>query len=141
MKKILLLILFFLNFSYFCYSQKDEKLKQAEAIQIAYLTKELGLTPEEAEKFWPVFNNYKGEIKRTKAENPGDVVATEEKILNVKRKYQGEFKKVLSDDKRVNKIFSADQKFRDLLKRELDQRNNKQLSPDKELKQRGKKFN
>lgn len=134
MKKILLLILIFLNFSYFCFSQQDERIRKAEAIQIAYLTKELGLTSDEAQKFWPVFNNYKAELRKARIENAGDVVAADEKMLNIKRKYQGEFKKVLSDDNRVKRIFSADQNFKELLKRELDQRN-KQSNNNKILKQ------
>lgn len=128
MKKVLFFILFFLNISYFCYSQQDERLKKAEAIQIAYLTKELGLTPAEAEKFWPVFNSYKTELKQARAENPKDVIATEEKIVDIRKKYKPEFKKVLTDETRVNKIFTADKDFREMLRKELQSRKN---DPDK----------
>lgn len=122
MKKILLLALIFLKFSYFCYSQ-DDRLKKAEALQIAFLTKELGLTPEEAQKFWPIYNNYKAELRKARLENPRDIVASEEKVVAIRKKYQAEFKKVLSDDSRVNKVFSAEKNFREMLRKELESRN------------------
>ncbi len=137
MKKILLYLFFSLNFSYFCISQ-DENLRKAEAIQIAYLTKELGLTPQEAEKFWPVFNSYKAEVRQARIENRGDVVSSNEKVVKIQKRYQDEFKKVFSDDKKVGKVFKADQDFRDMLRKELESRN-KNMGGGKEQKIKGKK--
>jgi tRNA U34 5-carboxymethylaminomethyl modifying GTPase MnmE/TrmE len=122
MKKILLFILFFINISYFCFAQQDERVRKAEAIQIAYLTKELGLTPEEAQKFWPVFNNYRDEIKRAKTQNNTGVVELEEQIVNIRKKYKAEFKKVLPDDKRVNKVFKAERDLVTMFQKELENR-------------------
>lgn len=138
MKKILLYTLFFLNFNYFCFAQDEERVRKAEAIQIAYLTKELGLTPEEAQKFWPVFNNYREEIKRANIEGRtnANVIERDEKILNIRKKYRGEFKKVIPDEKRVNKIFNAEKNFRDMLQKELQNRQ----KADDPLKQKGKKI-
>ncbi len=34
-----------------------------ESLKIAFLTKRLNLTPEEAQKFWPVYNKYSDELK------------------------------------------------------------------------------
>lgn len=124
MKKILLFILFFININYFCFAQQDERVRKAEAIQIAYLTKELGLTPDEAQKFWPVFNNYRNEIKRAKTQDNIGVVELEEKIVNIRKKYKAEFKKVLPSDKRVNKVFEAEGNFTNMLKNELKNRKN-----------------
>src|SRR6476660_7690060 len=39
--------------------QIDPKAKEKiNAARIAYITERLGLTPEEAEKFWPVYREY-----------------------------------------------------------------------------------
>jgi hypothetical protein len=122
MKKLLLLTLIFTNINYFCFGQQDERVKKAEAIQIAYLTQELGLTPEEAQKFWPIYNSYKDEIRGANVNRPGDVLAAEEKVLNIRKKYKTEFKKAISDEQRVNKIFSAEKNFRDMLQKELQNR-------------------
>ncbi len=86
MKKIILFTLLFLNVFYFCFAQKGQKFNRAEAIQVAYLTKELSLTTEEAQKFWPVFNTYKDEIKRARKENKEDEIDFEEKIVNIRKK-------------------------------------------------------
>ena len=46
----------------FHYINKNEKLKekrdQIKAMKVAFLTSELNLTSDEAEKFWPVYNAY-----------------------------------------------------------------------------------
>src|ERR687890_150383 len=122
MKKILLLTLFFLNFSYFCYSQ-DKREDKIKAIQIAYLTEQLQLTPDEAQKFWPVFNRYKDEVKQARVESHGNVVASNKKVVSIQEKYQVEFRKVFPDQKKVDKVLEVDQNFRDRLRKELDDRN------------------
>ena len=35
----------------------------SEALKIAYITNRLNLSPEEAQKFWPIYNNYSVELK------------------------------------------------------------------------------
>jgi hypothetical protein len=46
----------------------------------------------------------------------------EENVVNIRKKYKPEFKRVLSDEGRVNKIFTADKNFRDILRKELQSR-------------------
>ncbi len=121
MKKFLLSTLFLLNISYFCYSQVNRRDK-IEALQIAYLTDKLSLTPEEAQKFWPVYNNYRDELINTRKETRDDEVLFEERILNVRKKYKTDFKKVLGTDERVNQVYLAEKSFRDLLRKELMRR-------------------
>lgn len=40
------------------YSQSPEARKKIEAAKIALITDRLNLTPEEAEKFWPIYREY-----------------------------------------------------------------------------------
>jgi small-conductance mechanosensitive channel len=118
--KFILLFLFFINISYFCFAQPNkEMMDKAEAIQIAYLTKELGLSADEAQKFWPVYNDYKDQIKRARKENTTDEIEYEERVVNIRKKYKPDFRRVLGNDERVNKIFVADKNFRELLRKEL----------------------
>ncbi len=131
MKKILLLTLFLLNISYFCYAQADKRKNNIEAIQIAYLTRELSLSSEEAQKFWPVYNEYRDELVSVRKEIRNDEVLFEEKVLNIRKKYKTDFKKVLGTDQRVNQVFVAEKSFRDLLRKELmNRRGNKERVPD-----------
>ena len=39
-----------------------EKRKEIEGMKVAYLTNQMDLTPEEAQVFWPVYNQYRDEM-------------------------------------------------------------------------------
>lgn len=101
-------------------SQQDGgKLK---AYQIAFLTKKLNLTPDEAQRFWPVFNQYEQEIRTTRIQNKqSSEVELEEKVLNVRKKYFDEFARVLNRD-RADRVFKADKEFKDVVRKELMER-------------------
>ena len=122
MKKILLLTLFLLNINYFCYSQVNNRKNNIEAIQIAYLTRELSLSPDEAQKFWPIYNEYRDELLAVRKEVRDDEIMYEEKVVNIRKKYKTDFKKVLETDLRVNQVFVAEKSFRELLRKELMKR-------------------
>lgn len=122
MKKILLLTLFLLNINYFCYSQVQNRKNNIEAIQIAYLTRELSLSPDEAQKFWPIYNEYRDELLAVRKEVRDDEIMYEEKVVNIRKKYKTDFKKVLETDVRVNQVFLAEKSFRELLRKELMKR-------------------
>lgn len=93
-----------------------------QALKIAFVTKELALTPDEAQKFWPVYYNYLGEVKKARQERKVDVLIFEETVLNIRKKYKNDFKKVLNTDDRVNKVLSIDRDFNNVLKKELQKR-------------------
>jgi Spy/CpxP family protein refolding chaperone len=46
----------------------NQKREQIKALKIAYITDELKLTPEEATKFWPLFNAYEEKQKNFRKE-------------------------------------------------------------------------
>lgn len=57
MKQIFTIL--FLLFSTLIFSQdKDERIERVKALRVAYISDRLELTPEEAQKFWPVFNQF-----------------------------------------------------------------------------------
>jgi hypothetical protein len=99
----------------------EKQQENVKALEIAFLTKELELTPDEAQKFWPVYNQYSTEINGV-VKNIPDVIERDEKILNIRKKYQGQFVKVLGDQQRLNRMFNAKDKFRKLLIRTLQKR-------------------
>lgn len=45
-----------------------EKRKELEGMKVAYLTNQMDLTPEEAQVFWPVYNQYRDEMDAHRAE-------------------------------------------------------------------------
>lgn len=124
MKKILIFISLFILHSYFCIGQTNEERDHGKLddIKKAYMAKELNLTPKEAEKFWPLYNEYYDEIRKARKSHTNDELGYEESIVNIKRKYQNNFNKVLRSNNRVNKIFVSERNLRDMLKKELQSR-------------------
>jgi hypothetical protein len=100
-----------------------------EALKIAYLTNKLTLSPDEAQRFWPVYNKYMEDIRKTRLdarENKQSEIATEEKILGIRKKYNTEFGKVLSDEK-VNSFFKAEKEFGTYLQKEIIERRQQRI--------------
>ena len=70
MKTTKLLSILALFFSLISVSQPrfNQKKEQIKALKIAYITDELKLTPDEASKFWPLFNAYEEKQKNFRKE-------------------------------------------------------------------------
>lgn len=124
-KKLTLILVLLINNYYFCFSQPPQNGKRADSLQVEYITKELVLTPEESDKLWPVYNNYKNEIKSIRTANQNDQIELEEKVLNIRKKYKDDFKTILGTDERVNKLFVAEKSFKEMLRKELIKRHMK----------------
>lgn len=59
LKNILPILLLLVSFSFYAQGGRmKEKKEQVKALKIAFLTNELSLSTDEAEKFWPVYNAY-----------------------------------------------------------------------------------
>ncbi|MCG2611953.1 sensor of ECF-type sigma factor [Flavobacterium sp. SM15] len=57
MKKLFVFILLFT--SIFSFSQdKEKRIDRVKALRVAFISDRLDLTTDEAQKFWPVFNQY-----------------------------------------------------------------------------------
>ena len=93
-----------------------------EVLKVAYFTRHLSLTTDEAEKFWPLYNSYTADVKKARQDNKEDILAFEEAVLNIRKKYKVELKKVLVTDDRVNKALLAERDFMNVVRKELQQR-------------------
>jgi Spy/CpxP family protein refolding chaperone len=114
---------------------KEERREKIKAQKIAFISTELSLTTEEAEKFWPVYNAYEAELETLheerrkyrrelrKTENLDDdrayelfelLFKTEKKESEVRQTYLKKFADVLGKGKAA-KVFIAEEKFRRLL--------------------------
>jgi hypothetical protein len=126
--KIIVLLMSLMIFSFTGYAQSDElkgdDSKKIQAMEVAYITKELNLSPEEAEKFWPIFNKYRSDAKAIlKDGSITDPLDRQQKILDIRKKYRTEFTRVLTND-RGNRVFPAEDQFRQMVRRELLKRQN-----------------
>lgn len=94
-------------------------------LKMAFVTKQLALTNDEAQKFWPVYYGYTAELRKLRQNKKEDVLAMEEDMLNLRKKYRSEFKKILNTDERVNKALTVDRDFMIAVRKELQQRRSK----------------
>ncbi len=134
MKKIFTLLLFLCFHNYFCFAQSTDgdSGNRIEVVKMGYMSRELNLTPEEAQSFWPVYNNYVNEIRQARSQYPDDEVAFEKKVVEIKERYKGNFKKVLGDNnQRVNKVYTTDKQFNNALRNVLKNRQQKQSNNNK----------
>ncbi len=111
MKKFLLTISIFICSVSLAQAQPDpaKREEKIQALYIAYLTQQLKFTEDEAQKFWPVHAQYDKEIKAVREDL--NELDRQQATLNVKKKYQDRFIKILGAD-RANDFFKADAEFR-----------------------------
>jgi len=119
---------------------KKESRDRIEAQRIAFITQKLSLTPDEAAKFWPVYNAYKDELKdmRDDIERPDIINITDEeatvvierhleqeqKRLEMKKKLFVKLRTIIGP-KKVLMLHAAEKEFnRELLRRANEFRRN-----------------
>jgi hypothetical protein len=115
---------------------QEERMERLESAKIAFLTQRIDLSSREAEKFWPVYNQYQNELKALMQQRESDLqkqnqlsatdkidmqLDMESKILELKKRSTREFSKVLPPEKIV-KLFQAERDFKNELIRELRER-------------------
>jgi len=98
---------------------------QLEAMKTTFITTRLQLTPQEAEKFWPIYNLYAQEVRQAifdhrNKPNSGEL-DLEEAMLNIKKKYSIEFLKAISPGK-INDFFKAEKDFNRYVQQEMQRR-------------------
>jgi hypothetical protein len=75
------------------------ELKKIQAMELAFITKELNLNPNEAQKFWPIFNQYRNDLKQaSQGKNYQDNLERQQKMLDVRKKYRDDFITYLQND-------------------------------------------
>ncbi len=135
-KKGLLGLIMFLTMSTDLIAQdRREHYQRIEAIKVAFITKKLDLTTEEAQKFWPVYNNYQKELmglmrKRREDRKKTDIdsndkinldLSYESKMLELKKKYKKIYLKAIPAEK-VLLLYHAEREFREHLIKQLNHR-------------------
>lgn len=120
MKKLLLILsLFTLPIATLIAQPGQETL---ERLKIAFITRQLNLTTDEAQKFWPVYNQYSDESKKIHQDYKGkDQLEMQQKLLDLKKKYKPDFLKAISSEK-FEKLLTVEDQWREKLKQELERR-------------------
>lgn len=131
MKQYLVTLLFLFTLSFSGFSQNTEnRFQKIETAKIAFITKELNLTPKEAQKFFPVYNEYRKEMREIQYKNREERknfkqrkgLEYDSSVLECKKKYRAQFTTVLSATKAA-RFFEVEREFREQLFKELENRN------------------
>jgi len=127
MKKIILILSVLLGGFSMAYAQDGDDLTKQEkikALYVAYVTQQLKLTPEEAQRFWPVHTQFEADLKALNKDLPQ--LTIEQARLDIKKKYQDNFTKILGTN-RCESFFRMNDEFKRKLRDKLqNQRNNQQ---------------
>ncbi|MBZ4044486.1 MULTISPECIES: sensor of ECF-type sigma factor [Flavobacterium] len=140
-KNILPIVLFLVSFSFYAQSEKiDEKREKIKAYKVSFLTTELELTSNEAEKFWPIYNAFDDkqyELRHEKMKTYfrklnddsvnslsekeasallSQIESTDKELYYLREKYMSNLRKVLSAKKILKLKKSEDDFNRKLLK-------------------------
>ena len=119
-KYLLLIIIVFGSFSFV--TAQTGRPEKIQALKVAFITQKLQLTPAEAEKFWPVYNQYENEIRQVRIKNKnGDVLDNEQRVLDIRKKYKPSFENILGPE-RLNGLYNAERDFRNILIQRLKER-------------------
>lgn len=129
MKKLIFTCLLFFASILYIKAQNDNqnRFRQIEAAKIAYITKELSLSPGDAERFFPLYNQYQKELsnlihqKRTKSGKKKGELEYDSEVLALKMRYRDAFIPVINAQ-RTARFFEAEREFREQLLKELNER-------------------
>lgn len=146
MKKIFGILFLALSCNAFAQNKSDQqsaRKEKVESMRIAFITQKLNLTTEDAQKFWPIYNefNKKREELNTNKRNElkglrGNVdslsdkqveslvnqeIAYKQKSIDLQKEYYSKFKSVLSI-KKIAKLYRAEDMFARHLLEQLSKR-------------------
>lgn len=129
------------------HAQNKEAMKKIESARIALITQRLGLTPEQAQQFWPLYNEYalqKRDLRKQFVEerskmDPQNITEQEsrrlmelnldikQKEVNLEREYAGRMMNVISS-RQIMSLKQAEQDFNRMLLQRIEQRRRQQMN-------------
>jgi hypothetical protein len=139
----IILVLFFISLG--VSAQNREAMKKIESARIALITERLGLTPNQAEKFWPVYREYNLErralrqefknarqgvdMKNISEEQSKQLIDKsmdlKQKELNLEKEYSNRMGDVITT-KQLFKLKNAEKDFQQMLLKRIQQQRQRQ---------------
>jgi len=93
-----------------------------EMFKTKFITDQLALTQQEAEAFWPVYNEYKNGMRAIYKEKKENEIELQEAMLIVRKKLASALKPILKSDTRINDALKIDKEFLKKMKNEMTHR-------------------
>jgi len=154
MKRGIFVLVILAGFTFAPANAQNQGREKLDAYRIAFFTKRLNLTPQEAEKFWPVYNEFQNKRNSVQMErmqlnrnvnqnelnmSERDMTEAGDKLISLQMQeadlameYHKKFKEILSPVK-VLRLYQAENQYRMQLLNELKQnqpqRNNQPKGP------------
>jgi len=122
-------------------SSRQARMSQLENAKIAYITEKISLSQDQAQRFWPVYNDFTAKrrdlnrrMRELRTNNPEafsdaqikenliQVLAIRQQEVNLEKEYFDRFQKVLSI-RQVSQLYQAERQFtKEVIKRVADHR-------------------
>lgn len=118
MKKYLLILALIIGIMPSLKAQEDnnedpnKRQERIKALYVAYITQQLNLNADEAQRFWPIHAQFVADMKGVKHDLPE--LEKQQSILNIKKKYQDNFNRILGPN-RCEHFFRMDSEFNNKL--------------------------
>lgn len=129
----------------------DKEMERLHSLKIAFLTDKLDLKPEQAQKFWPVHNEYEKQLREYQIERrelllsirkgklsdeqiEENIVKSfeiEEKSLKLKKEYHKKFSEILNVHQ-LAELYVAEQEFQRRVIKELHKRKMRRFDSERE---------
>jgi Spy/CpxP family protein refolding chaperone len=122
----------------------QDRRENVEAAKVAFLTDKMGLTAEQSQKFWPLYNEYEAKrrdlVRSYRSEYREDVdqlseqeakarldgmFSTREKELELEKEYVARYQRVISPNQ-IIKLYRSEREFTKLLLKKLEASNKAQ---------------
>lgn len=122
------MLLFFGSTALMAQGEGNERIR---SMKVGFLTERLNLTTEEAELFWPVYNQYQDkkdairqEYKANSNKDADAHIKRKEADLALEKEYLAKFKEVLAAEK-VLLLHKAEREWKEILLEEVRKRGKK----------------
>ncbi len=128
-------------------AQNKTAMQKIESARIALITERLGLSPDQAQKFWPIYNEYSSERRMLRDQlkearqgiDPQTITEQQsqklmnqrfeikQKELNLEKDYAKRLRKVISSQQ-ILSLRNAEDDFKRMLLRRIEQRRRQQIN-------------
>ncbi|WP_034921983.1 hypothetical protein [Gillisia sp. CAL575] len=113
MKKVTLIIILFISF-FGIQAQnskdKEDHRKQIKAMKVAFITQEMKMDPELAQKFWPIYNNYECKKMDLRRREHDEIDNIETLTENEAEKLIKEYQDIENEEYQIKKLLFSDLK-------------------------------
>lgn len=99
-----------------------EQKERLEFFRIQFISKKLDLTPAEAEKFWPVYNEQKEASHNLMQAKKEDEIEFQEAMLVIRKKFKKDLMPILKSEERVNLALKVDRDLLNKMRNEMTRR-------------------